>query len=766
MKTVNILNIIYIILILVVSFLTGCRVQKIEKSDNNLDFEKIEMRRPVGWNNYSFGYRIIADSVNHVSGKYSLSFNYNKDEILYYQLPDYYRGHKVSLSGYLKTENATDKAGLWVSVTHPVSGQTNNQEITGTTEWTKHETTLNMNPSRANKIVVGASLKGSGRIWLDNMKIKIDGKDITKIKSYKTEYPAQTDIEFDSSSRISSIPLNSNNIENLKTLGLIWGFLKYHHPNVAKGEYNMDYELFRILPKMLNTSSKKERDKILTKWINGFGKFQQNKINWFQKLFYSKKRLQSLKVTTDSINIKIKPDLNWINENNLSKKLIAGLLKIQDAKRINKHYYLTDFAYRKYVMEHENKYPSMKYPDAGFRILTLFRYWNVVQYFYPYKNLTGKDWKDVLDEFIPQFVNANDETEYLFSVLALVSEIDDTNAYVWDYSETLDEWITPEILNRYLGMNQAAIELRFIDNKAVVTGFLQKSSSKKNTISDTGLQPGDIILAVNNNPVENIVKERLKITPGANYPVKFRNIAFDLLRTNDSIITVDFLRNDRKTMQLKTYPYDSLVYERNRPDTCLIFLKDDIVWIDPGLIPDSKDFPEIWKKIKDTKGVIIDMRLSFDFLVFFKFLENFVPRSTDFVKIAAGSAINPGEFAISSTFNIPKRINDTNYYKGKLIVIVDETTRDRSEYVAMALKAIPNTTIIGSATPGSEDVLEIHLPGGLMSQMNNFGIYNPAGTMTQKASVTPDIEIRPTIKGIIERRDELLEKAVELIDVE
>jgi hypothetical protein len=205
------------------------------------------------------------------------------------------------------------------------------------------------------------------------------------------------------------------------------------------------------------------------------------------------------------------------------------------------------------------------------------------------------------------------------------------------------------------------------------------------------------------------------------------------------------------------------LYDRNRPDTCLRFIREDIACLDPGLIPDSKDFPAIWEKVKNTKGLIIDMRVSFDFLVFFKFMGNFVPRSMDFVKIATGSAINPGEFAISSTFIISKGINDTNYYKGKLIVITDETTRDRSEYVAMALKAIPNVTVIGSVTSGSGDVLEICLPGGLMSQISSFGIYNPDGTLTQRASVVPDMEIRPTIKGIIEKRDELLEKAIELI---
>ena len=37
-------------------------------------------------------------------------------------------------------------------------------------------------------------------------------------------------------------------INNLQTLGLIWFFLKYYHPNVTSGNYNWDYELFKITP--------------------------------------------------------------------------------------------------------------------------------------------------------------------------------------------------------------------------------------------------------------------------------------------------------------------------------------------------------------------------------------------------------------------------------------------------------------------------------------------------------------------------------------
>ena len=71
------------------------------------------------------------------------------------------------------------------------------------------------------------------------------------------EGTAISDKEFDSGSKINFPALSEKTIEDLELLGKIWGFLKYHHPVIAKGNYNWDYELFRILPIYLTNSCKR-----------------------------------------------------------------------------------------------------------------------------------------------------------------------------------------------------------------------------------------------------------------------------------------------------------------------------------------------------------------------------------------------------------------------------------------------------------------------------------------------------------------------------
>lgn len=58
----------------------------------------------------------------------------------------------------------------------------------------------------------------------------------------------------------------------------------------------------------------------------------------------------------------------------------------------------------------------------------------------------------------------------------------------------------------------------------------------------------------------------------------------------------------------------------------------------------------------------------------------------------------------------------------------------------------------------------IYLPGGLITMISGIGVYYPDGTETQRVGIVPDIEVKPTIEGIKNGKDELLEKAIEIIN--
>ena len=82
----------------------------------------------------------------------------------------------------------------------------------------------------------------------------------------------------------------------------------------------------------------------------------------------------------------------------------------------------------------------------------------------------------------------------------------------------------------------------------------------------------------------------------------------------------------------------------------------------------------------------------------------------------------------------------------------------------MAYRRAPNSIVIGSTTAGaSGGMAKINLPGNIETNITFVGTYYPDGTETQRIGIIPDIEVKPTIKGIRDGRDEVLEKAIQLI---
>ncbi len=73
-------------------------------------------------------------------------------------------------------------------------------------------------------------------------------------------------------------------------------------------------------------------------------------------------------------------------------------------------------------------------------------------------------------------------------------------------------------------------------------------------------------------------------------------------------------------------------------------------------------------------------------------------------------------------------------------------------------------TVIGENSVGSDgDVAYLPLPDGNDLSFSSLGIYTPDGGQTQRVGLAPDIEVHPTIEGIKDGRDELMEAAVDYI---
>lgn len=152
-----------------------------------------DLQPPTGWRksgSHPENYEIYLDSTVKRSGKASGAIKSKPSAtkggfatMLQGIKPDNYRGKRIRLSGYLKTENVTDYSGFWLRIDDTESGwhldfdNMQNRPVKGTSDWKKYEVVLDV-PDKAGLIGFGVNLSGSGQVWVDDIQLEVVGKDI------------------------------------------------------------------------------------------------------------------------------------------------------------------------------------------------------------------------------------------------------------------------------------------------------------------------------------------------------------------------------------------------------------------------------------------------------------------------------------------------------------------------------------------------------------------------------------------------------------
>lgn len=100
-----------------------------------------------------------------------------------------------------------------------------------------------------------------------------------------------------------------------------------------------------------------------------------------------------------------------------------------------------------------------------------------------------------------------------------------------------------------------------------------------------------------------------------------------------------------------------------------------------------------------------------------------------------------------------------------MVILINEITQSSAEFHTMAYRVNPNATVIGSTTAGADgNVSRFYLPGGISTMISGIGVYYPDGKETQRIGIIPDIEVKPTLQGIKKGKDELIDKAIKIIN--
>ena len=531
--------------------------------------------------------------------------------------------------------------------------------------------------------------------------------------------------------------LNAVQIENLAVLARVWGFLKYHHPAFTSGSRDIDSELFQILPSVIAAKNHVTANRVLVKWVNSLGNIPRREVP----------------IPLPISGLKLKPDVVWIDDSTLLGSSLTERLKRVYRNRIpdqQRYIYIAPVpSAGNPLFPNERDYPDIKFPDSAFQLLALFRFWNIIEYWYPYRDASVGNWNDVLLKLIPEFATAQNKEEYAHACLLAASAIHDSHS---NYGVPLE--FRPPGADCRLPVN-----LRLVDDKAVVTGY---SAGPAGHASD--LEYGDAILALDGNPVSKMLAAWSPFYSFSNDTVRPRTMTNLLTDGNCGSVQVDFDRNGSvhsiESQRLAPSRAGLQNFDHDLPGPPFRLLSPQIAYLKLSTLK-REDVGKFITAAAGTRGLIIDVR-NRPQGVLFDLGSHLVKGQTPFAISSRADPSNPGAFYLSTPVMIEPR---APYYDAKIVILVDEETMSHAEFTAMALEAAPSAVVVGSMTAGADgNISQIPLPGGLGVWLSGIGIFYPDGTATQRVGIKVDVAVQPTLAGIREGRDEVIEAAVHVID--
>ncbi len=406
----------------------------------------------------------------------------------------------------------------------------------------------------------------------------------------------------------------------------------------------------------------------------------------------------------------------------------------------------------------DKPYPEMEFPAAEYRLLALFRYWNVINYFYPYKDLIDRPWDEILPEYITMFEANKDASDYQLTVLRMVAELDDSHGGV--------RFSNPSKAGETLGRFFPPLNVKYVAGQTIVLNVIKPNA---------GVSPGDVITAIDGIPIEKYRAKFAVYNAASTEQALQRVVHFSLLRgQKDTKIKLNVRGLDGKTREVELVrnvptndPRWEKAYDRSRKTPVFEVLPSGFGYADLARLQVG-EVDKMFEMLKDTPAIIFDMRGYPNGTAW-----SIAPRLTEKKKVAAALFSRPflsGKLAsdedgasYSFTQYLPERVGDV--YRGKVVMLIDENAVSQSEHTCMFFEAArADITFIGTTTMGANgDVTYMLLPGNLTVAFTGHNVRHANGHRLQRIGIQPTIKVEPTIKGTIEGKDEILEAAVNFL---
>ena len=503
----------------------------------------------------------------------------------------------------------------------------------------------------------------------------------------------------------------------------IWGYTKYFHPAIAQCKV-WDSALLTAVALTKTVENEAAFNSILVDMVKSAGEIEEA-------------TSPAVVVAEES---RYNLDESWFNDALLGTEIRTLLNRMKDNYRPRRHCLVGEaFPGGNPTFAVDNRFydESIQYPTESQRILAIARYWNIINYYFPYKYQMDIDWDVTLKDLIPSIVSANNALAYHLSFKELTTRINDSHSFF--RSQTFFDW-----RGRFL----APFLLKYVEGKTVIT--------KVHASVQTKLTVGDVITHIDGEAIETRRSALRKYVEGSNEVTIDRNINNYLRSGPAGVFTLEIENaTGKKTVELTRQSFnqisDLFETEGNAWTTLPTSNGCDFGYVDLAVL-ESEEVPTMFNELRDYPAIIIDIR-NYPNGTLWQMVDYLYTGPINFSAFTSPDIEYPGtlEFYQHSIGR------GGSPYQGKLILLFDEETQSQAEFTIMGLEKHPGAIKVGSQTAGADgNVSTIDLPGGIRAWFSGLGVFYPDGTETQRIGIVPDITITPTVEGIRNGVDEVL----------
>lgn len=573
--------------------------------------------------------------------------------------------------------------------------------------------------------------------------------------------------------KISAEGTTITNQDKYYYLCKVWGYAKFFNTENMRRMEDYDILLLDILHKLDTVHDLDDYNVILSTIItideNDFYT-KKDKIDSIKKQLHLRDRQTSLQDTNRDNFIEI----YWIINNDVLNKNVQDRLIYAKVYGKEKNRKLSKVGLTGIKNIHSLRIPALNMKWEHF-MLGYFTYWNLVEYYFPYKIYMDSSWDSVLYKMIVDIYQTKSIQDYTFTLKKMAGHLDDSHAGV-GFPKGVHE--------SHFGYTRQSqwfpAKFTFIEDTLVVTA----THSVPNLSPISGLMVGDIITHINDEPVEKFKSEIEQYLSCSSEAEKDKKSGFYLtngyLSIQDSVIQLKVLRDqmERSIVIRKDLSYSEWsTIGKNEP----IVNSTSCMYMD--FSQGAGALRRKFRNLHDSCCWIIDLRNYPSSYVGVRLAKYLRTKPQPVAKFSHPSKNEPGlfqayhrslsfyysnkfDFLLNAFFpSIQAKIFPTfrtDTFSGKIYVIIGTYTKSYGETIAMILKSYRQDAVfIGTNTSGTNgNVVSLEIPGGIEVFFTGIDFHYASGERLQRIGVQPDISTPIHVSTIQSHKDHVFDQVI------